>query len=190
MIRYFLLAALLGWVVPTVPAQQETPAESSAEAAEKAAEAAEEADKEPPPPRRGGKIMLPGGGAYGASPAPKSEAPTTPVPPPSAGFRSVQPEAPTANRAERPTQTTGDLFWNGRIYKHGRIRISVGNETTAGTVEGDPLPGVAAVVDARSPIVEIIEQPSARNGYKSFEFQVKKTNKTPVTLNFHWAVKP
>ena len=185
--RFVLIAVLLAWCVSIAPAQEEKPAESAAESAEKAAEAAEKADQEPPPPRRGGKILLPGGGAYGAEPSPSkpspaASSPAAPIPPPSAESRSVQPEA--------PAQTTGDLFWNGRIYKNGRIRISIGNETTAGTVEGDALPGVAVVVDARSPIVEILEQPSARDSYKSFEFQVKKTNKKPVTLNFHWSVKP
>ena len=55
-------------------------------------------------------------------------------------------------------------------------------------MEGDALAGVPVKVDARSPIVEILEQPNARNGYKSFEFQVKKSRKEPVSFNFHWVV--
>lgn len=201
--RFLLLAAL--WLValspwPLVPASAQE--KSSAEAAQEASEKAEKADQESEGPRRrDSRILMPGGAPRGGPPpakAPADAQTVTPIPPP-AGNSAPAPqaerapgwsEAPAAASSAPPAQTTGDLFWNGRIYKNGRIRISVGNETTAGYVEGDPLPGVAAVVDARSPVVEIIEQPSARNGFKSFEFRVKKTNKKPVTLNFHWAVKP
>lgn len=140
------------------------------------------------PPRRSGKILLPGGGAYGAQPDAKKPADTPPAEPDerAAGKAGSEGEPPAV---EAPSASTGDLFWNGRIYKNGRIRISVENQTTAGYVEGDALPGVAVTVDARSPIVEILEQPSARNGYKSFEFQVKKSRKEPVSLHFHWMLK-
>ncbi len=126
--------------------------------------------------------MLPGSGAYGSKPSPD---PTpTPTPKEPAEARAIAPSRDEPSVT--PEKTTGNLFWNGKIYKNGRIRISVDNQTTAGYVEGDPLPGVPAVVDARSPIVEIIEQPSARNGYKSFEFRVKKSSKDKISLNFHW----
>lgn len=152
----------------------------------------EPAEEAPPEPRRGGgKILLPGAGAYDP-PAPSSPRSSPPVVPPPADQRSLQPSEqppPDESKPATASEATGDLFWSGRIYKNGRIRISVDNQTTAGYVEGDALPGVPVTVDARSPIVEIIEQPNARNGYKSFEFQVKKTRKEPVSFNFHWVRK-
>lgn len=180
-----LLAMLLA--LPAF-AQQAEPSEK-----EQLQQTSEEEKASPEPRRRGGKILLPGAGAYGqASPSPPSSSGSSaPVIPPPTAERSVEPSnsAAAAEPSRGDSKATGDLFWSGRIYKNGRIRISVNNQTTAGTVEGDPLPGVPVIVDARSPVVEILEQPNARNGYKSFEFQVKKTRKKPVSFNFHWVLQ-
>ncbi|MBI1358515.1 MAG: hypothetical protein GC160_29615 [Acidobacteria bacterium] len=186
------------------PAQQ--PAENPTPA-EKPAPEEKPAETEPPVPRRGGgKILLPGAGAYEPAPSsapaeagpPETEPPklrrsAAPTLPPAAPSEApaeahVPAVAPAAPAAPLESKTSGELFWSGRIYKNGRIRISVDNQTTAGSVEGDPLPGVPATIDARSPIVVILQQPNARDGYKSFEFQVTKSSKDPVSLNFHWSL--
>ena len=183
---------------PALRGQEPTPAPAEPETAElekaepETAQPEKAEDDKPQPPRRGdGRIMLPGAGAYDRQIGPAPASPSAPPPPaPKAGAAAAPGPAPAKSPVQpaRPGKSSGDMFWSGRIYKNGRIRILANNQSTAGTVEGDPLPGVPVTVDARSPIVVILRQPDARDGFQSFEFQVKKSSKDAVSLNFHWAL--
>lgn len=91
-------------------------------------------------------------------------------------IRLTVPAGPTANAAgvdgDCPPGQCGELSWDGEVTKGMLVTID-GSRVSAGTLEG-ALPGtpVRIINDMPPEDVTLIEQPSARNGWRKLVFRV------------------
>ena len=127
--------------------------------------------REPPPAPKGAKVMLSGAEAYSPPPAPLESAPSSPA--------VLAPK-------ERKAASSGDIYWSGTLDKDEEVVVDFSAGPTG--MGGAPLPGKPVKLEVFSPVVEIVEPPSAANGWKRFSFKPTRKAKRSVTINFRWTL--
>ena len=153
---------------PTRPVPVE-PAVAQGVAAQSKAEiqAPAEAANEPaaPTPRRappGTRVMKPG---EGPPPSPKLQ-PRPAAPPPQ-------------------VRDEGVIFWTGRLRRNQTIVVD-SKQASAGTLDGDLLPGTPVDVWVPSPAVALVERPNPQNNWGRVVFRCLRDTDRNVTLNIQW----
>jgi hypothetical protein len=79
----------------------------------------------------------------------------------------------------------GVIFWTGRLRRNQTIVVD-SKQASAGTLDGDLLPGTPVDVWVPSPAVALVERPNPQNNWGRVVFRCLRDTDRNVTLNIQW----
>jgi hypothetical protein len=100
--------------------------------------------------------------------------PAAPAPPPI---------VPPAAAPPRPAKASGVLVWSGQLEK-GRPVLLEALQASAGTLHGDPLPGMPVIIELEPRDLAVAEAPSPSNGWRRLVF--RSLNKRNIVVTMRW----